>query len=111
MRDDLSPGLQIAQVAHGMAEFCRNHPEPAAAWINGSNYIAVLAVPDEQTLLDHHDVLVGWCGPHLADFNGIPHTLVHEPDIGEHTALVIAPSNYYKRLSNLPCALREPAMA
>jgi len=71
-------------------------------WLENSNYLVVLAVPDEDALLAHAGAVqledVDWC-------------LVREPDIGnEATALVIAPSSYYKHLANLPCALKELAM-
>jgi hypothetical protein len=111
VRSDLSPGLQLAQACHGMAEFARDHPEEHRKWLAESNYIVVLQVANEERLLDHADILTGWCGPHLADFFGIPFTLVHEPDINEHTAIVIAPGKYHTRLANLPLAGKELAMS
>jgi hypothetical protein len=103
--------MQLAQTGHGMAEFARDHPAEFTAWMATSNYICILQVPGEDELLEHADVLTGWCGPHLSEFDGIPFSLVYEPDIGEHTAIVIAPGAYHSRLSSLPLAGREVSLA
>jgi len=72
-------------------------------WLDTSNYIAVLAAPDEEALLHHHA---------RATAMEIPTCLVREPDLDDAaTALVIAPSGYWRRLSDLPSAGKEMAMA
>jgi hypothetical protein len=100
VRSDLPPGLQIAQACHGIAEFARDHRREYAVWIHESNYICVLAVPDESTLLDH--------AARLTEAQ-LKHSLVYEPDIEQHTAMVIAPGAYWSQLSQLPLAGREVA--
>lgn len=72
-------------------------------WYSGSNYLILLSVPDEDTLLDYAN---------LALSEGIPHSLVLEPDLGpEHTALAIAPSWLAARFSSLPLLGKEVAAA
>lgn len=85
-----------------MAEFARDHRDEFTAWITGSNYIVILAVPDEQALLAH---------THALARDGLAYNLVFEPDIGEHTAVVIAPGPYHSRLSDLPLAGKELVMS
>jgi hypothetical protein len=101
VRSDLPPGLQIAQACHGAFEFAAAHPLVMRTWLESSNYLVVLGVPDEETLLAYADAV--W--KEQLDF-----CLVHEPDISEHTALVIAPSEFWKHMAHLPLALKEPAM-
>lgn len=100
VRQDLPPGLQIAQAVHAAFEFAHQHPDATTTWLEDSNYIVILSVPDEATLIEHHTAA-----------SEAPTTLVREPDIGdEATALAIGPSGYHRRLSNLPLAGRELAM-
>lgn len=47
VRDDLPPGLQIAQAIHACRAFHADHPAVETAWHTTSNTIAVLSVPDE----------------------------------------------------------------
>lgn len=49
-RQDLSPGQQIAQTGHAVAEFCVQRPVEARAWNAGSNTIVCLSVPSETHL-------------------------------------------------------------
>lgn len=109
VRSDLSAGMQLAQACHGVAEFARDHPTEFASWMETSNYIVVLQVADEVELLNWCDRLSGWCAP-FAEMADVAYSLVHEPDISEHTALVIAPSRYWPEFSHLPLAGREVAM-
>lgn len=63
-------------------------------WHSGSNYLILLSVPDEQTLMDYAAA---------ADQAGIAYSLVIEPDIGdEATALALEPSEFNRRFSHLP---------
>jgi peptidyl-tRNA hydrolase len=101
VRSDLSPGLQLAQASHGVAEFALAWPGVSREWIRHSNYIVVLAVPDQDTLLEWADLVYD---------DGHPYLLVFEPDIDQHTALVIGPGPYHARLSSLPLAGKEAAM-
>lgn len=63
-------------------------------WMEGSNCLVLLNVPDEDALVDHLDVI--W------DAN-VAHSAVTEPDLdNEHTAVAIGPSNLGASLSHLP---------
>lgn len=90
----------MAQACHGMAEFARDHRDEFMAWITGSNYIVCLQVEDEAALLSHAEAL-----------SDLPFNLVYEPDISEHTAIVIAPGPYHTKVSHLPLAGKELAMS
>lgn len=112
VRGDLSPGLQAAQVAHAALEFSIEFPDISRHWKQTSNYVCILQVPDEKTLLDLAD---------LAWKDGVEHVVFHDPDVpptsesiayaGSHTALAVAPGEFYSRLSQLPLALRKEAVA
>lgn len=104
VRGDLPPGLQAAQVAHAALDFAVGFPDIAAQWKRESNYICVLQVPDEETLLDYADM--AWKGGH--EF-----VCFYDPDVsgGSHTALAIEPGEFHLALSSLPLALRKEAVA
>lgn len=103
VRADLPPGLQAAQAAHAAFQFFHEHPVIAGRWFVTSNYLIIVAVPDELALLDL-----------ISDASrlGIVRTGVREPDIGdEATAVALAPVPATRRLcASLPLALRERAM-
>lgn len=92
----------MAQTAHAVADFAVAHPGPFHDWITGCNYIVILGCADLDELHRHAAELAA------ADY---AHTLVYEPDISEHTALVIAPGAWCRRLAQLPLAGREVVMA
>lgn len=102
MRDDIPPGLQLAQVVHAALEFQHDHPEIVAAW-RTSNYVVIVSVPDEGALLD----LIT-----AAHQRGIPRTAVREPDLAdEATAVALAPVPEAARLcACLPLALKGRPM-
>ena len=52
VREDLTPGLQIAQACHAARQFAADHPEIEAEWFSQSNHIVVLSVPSEGFLWD-----------------------------------------------------------
>ena len=79
VREDLSPGLQLAQAVHASVEFALANPERAKS----TPTVVVLGVPDEDTLLAWADTL---CFP---DCKRDEYVLFHEPDLGEHTALAV----------------------
>lgn len=49
-RQDLPPGQQAVQACHAMTEFLIEHKNEAKLWHDTSNYLALLSVPDEQSL-------------------------------------------------------------
>lgn len=98
VRRDLSPGNQAAQAIHGALAFSVEYPEITIPWHRDSNYLVVLSVPNEATLLA------------LAEkYAGKKHHLVREPDWNDvATALVVEPDNDFNRhtLSAFPLALK-----
>lgn len=99
VRNDLEPGLQMAQTLHAGMEFAFTQPELTKEWFYGTNNVAVLQAPDElalQTLLSRasaaDDVRVG---------------IFHEPDLGgQLTAISMGGEGAERLVSNLPLALR-----
>jgi peptidyl-tRNA hydrolase len=90
VRNDLAPGLQVAQVCHAVREFAHRFPELDRQWFEQSNNLVVLQVP---TLEDLEKLVVD--GGVIAPF--------HEPDLnGELTAAAFAAG---RTLSSLPLAL------
>jgi hypothetical protein len=80
------------------------YPGLTKEWHTESNFLVILAVENEDALLDLLDVLHG---------RDMRYTYVNEPDLdNEHTAVAIEPSpEAEKLLANLPLALREEAFA
>jgi peptidyl-tRNA hydrolase len=103
VRSDLPPGLQAAQAVHAAFHFSHDHPELVAPWIIRSNFLVIVAVPDEDALLD----LIK-----EASVRGIVRTAVREPDIDdEATAVALAPGDAARKLcAALPLALKQVAM-
>lgn len=102
-RADLPPGLQAAQAVHASFAFQHEHPAVTADWLLRSNFLVIVAVPDEGTL---HDMIID------ASLRGIRRTAVREPDLDDQiTALALEPGAAAKRLcANLPLAMRDHAM-
>lgn len=99
-RQDLSPGLQAAQAAHAAFQFAVEHRALATQWQKESNFLVILSVPDEGTLIDFGQMI---------EKNNIPVTWFMEPDIdNEITAITLAPSPRTVELcQDLPLAMRE----
>jgi peptidyl-tRNA hydrolase len=89
-----------AQAVHAAFEFSVHHPDLVRQWNVESNFLVVVAVPDEPSLI----ALASRAG--AAD---IVRHVVHEPDVNyEATALALEPGDAARRLcSSLPLALRE----
>lgn len=51
VRQDLSPGAQIAQSLHAFREYIREHPESEKNWYLSSNTIVILGCYDESELV------------------------------------------------------------
>lgn len=100
VRADLPPGLQTAQAVHAAFAIFRDFPELVRPWLLRSNYLVVVAVPDEDALLD----LIA-----EASRRGICRAAVREPDLNdEATAVALEPGAPARRLcANLPLALRR----
>lgn len=94
VRTDLPPGAQLAQAVHAAVEYTLEHPARVVPTV------VVLAVADEDELLEYADICCGWNGD--PSFDAIPFTLFHEPDLPAHTALAAVDDG--ARFSNLPLA-------
>lgn len=46
-RSDLRPGQQAVQAAHALQQFNMDFPDTVKAWVERSNTLALLVVPDE----------------------------------------------------------------
>lgn len=102
-RADISLGLQAAQAAHAVSQFALDHPDIARQWHRDSNCLVLLSVRSEQELLEY---------AHMVECEGVAHSLVVEPDIGnEHTALAVAPSPLAPLFSSLPLLGKQVAPA
>lgn len=100
----MTHGEQCAQSTHAAFSFWDEHPELARTWHHASNYLVILAVPDEpslQSLLEKARDL------------GLVHTAVREPDYNDQlTAVVLGPCDEARRItSSLPLAMKEYVMA
>lgn len=100
VRGDLPPGLQAAQAVHAAFQFYQAHPEITEKWLVDSNYLVILAVPDEDTLIRlYTEANMG------RDLRAL---MVREPDLGdEATAVALEPGEGSQALcAQLPLALR-----
>jgi hypothetical protein len=66
----LTPGAQIAQSGHAIAQYCLEHPEPSKTWNN--NYLICLSTENEKSL----NILL----EKLESFD-IPISKFYEPDL------------------------------
>lgn len=82
VRQDLSPGYQIAQSIHAKDQFTHMFPSIEKKWYFESNTIVVLGVRNEQELNAFS---------FLARENNLAFSLFFEPDINENTALALEP--------------------
>ena len=85
VRGDLPPGLRAAQAGHAIAEVTLSHPYIATNWHADpeGNYLIILDVPDERTLL-------WWLG--ITERESIPCVGFREPDLGnEWTSFAALP--------------------
>jgi len=79
------------------------HPELIKEWHSQSNYLVIVAVQDENALIE-------LC--RKARTHGLIHNRIREPDYNDElTALALEPGDAARRLcSQYPLALREKAM-
>ena len=97
-RADLRPGQQAVQACHVLRQFAEDHPATERDWHRESNYLALLAVPDEPALVRLLE---------RADQQGIRSAVFREPDLGHAlTAVAFEPGAASRRLCDgLPLAL------
>jgi peptidyl-tRNA hydrolase len=99
VRADLSPGQQLAQSTHAAFEFAVDRPDITRRWRYESNFLVVVAVPDEAELKRLS---------YAAECLGIKMTMVAEPDYGDQlTALALEPGPLARKLcAEFPLALK-----
>ena len=103
-RQDITPGYQVVQTAHAIADFIYDHPDVSSHWKNESNSIITLATTDEQSLIRLYERLKQ-VTPHITAF--------HEPDVQDQmTAICVygTPEIRKKFFSNLPLALKQKSV-
>lgn len=99
-REDLKPGYQATQSIHAANQFLFEHPEIAKQWFECSNYLGLLSVKDEQSLLNLIE---------KASKNDISYSIFFEPDLQyEITAVALAPGKATKKIcSSFKLALKD----
>jgi len=80
---------------------CHEDPEAIKKWHDESNYVVVVSVPDEDSLLALAD--------HACWKNDVPCWVFVEPDLGnQHTALALRPGPDAGSIcGSLPLAMKE----
>ncbi len=97
VRNDISPGLMVAQSCHALRAFVAEHPEVDKVWFKESNNIVVLEVESEDILMDLMD--------RVAETTKCFSFFI-EPDLdNELTAVAFGPEAG-PLLANLPLALK-----
>lgn len=99
VRSDIAVGRASAQLVHAAIEFCLQYPTELLSWYKNSNYVAVLAVPNEIELMR---LIVA------ATDNHIKHCAFREPDLdNRYTAIAIEASQASRTLTkNLKSAFK-----
>ena len=99
VRADLTPGQQLAQATHAAFHMACDWPTMTAEWLRESNFLVVVAAPDEEALAQ----LAG-----RAVEEGLVRVIVREPDLSNAiTAVALQPGSDARRLcAELPLALK-----
>lgn len=99
VRADMPPGYQSVQSSHALLKFAIECPEKFQEWYTRSEYLCVLAVPDEEGLTR---IL------QRAKMSGIRCCAFREPDVGYRiTAIALEPGEKTRKLlKGLPLALK-----
>jgi peptidyl-tRNA hydrolase len=100
VRSDLPPGLQAAQAVHSAIQFTQEWPDLLVPWYTDSNYLVIVAVPDEPSL---------WEMAKVAREQNIRYSITQEPDLDDKwTAVALQPGDMARMIcSCLPLALKE----
>ena len=96
-RKDLSPGSQIAQTGHSIAQFLLEHPEKSKEWNN--NYLVCLSTENEKSLNKLLEKLESF---------DIPISMFYEPDLDNQLTSIAFQHNSESRkyTTSLPLALK-----
>jgi peptidyl-tRNA hydrolase len=98
VRNDLEPGLQVAQAVHAAVKYALSH-EDARRWHKESNNVAVLQVPDEGALKALTQRV-------LARNPCCLSAIFEEPDLEHQWTAAAFGDGARKLLGSLPLALR-----
>ena len=71
-RKDISPGYQLVQSGHAIAEFAQQFPDKFAQWKEQSNYLISLSTDNEESLKDLYNKL---------QYYGADVIAFYEPDV------------------------------
>lgn len=99
-RQDISPGYQVVQTAHAVADFCTKAGFPdVTEWMKKSGSIISLSVKNEKELLNWSKKLKR--SAKIYEFR--------EPDVGDQLTAICfyAKEKTRKKIKNLPLALKE----
>ena len=99
-REDISPGYQVVQSTHSIADFIFEHPVQASEWKKQSNSIITLSVKTLNDLENLSKKLIKK-GYYVTEFL--------EPDIGDELTSICAygTSEVRRQLSHLPLTLKK----
>jgi peptidyl-tRNA hydrolase len=100
VRNDLAPGLQLAQAVHAKELFSHEHPEVNTDWYERSNNIVVLQVENKEELAK---IAYG------LSKQGLAVCMFKEPDLNDELTAIAAEPGAGTSLSSLPLALRQAA--
>jgi peptidyl-tRNA hydrolase len=100
VRNDLKAGMQLAQTNHCSFLFAVEHPQETKEWMINSNYIAVLAIDNEEKLIELIE---------KAMMEKIRLSFFKEPDLNNQiTAVALMAGEASKKLcGGLKLALKE----
>ena len=91
-RKDLSPGYQLVQSGHSIAEFAHKFPDRFKEWIEKSNYLISLSTKDEAHLFMLYEKLK-WADADVVAFT--------EPDINNQlTAICFYGTPEMRKITN-----------
>lgn len=97
-RSDITPGYQLVQSNHSIADFAYEHPLEFKKWKEESNSIVSLSIGDQDKLIDLYDKLSKLTAC----------TIFYEPDISSYTSICLyGTPEIRKKLSKLPLALKD----
>lgn len=97
-RSDITPGYQVVQSTHAVADFAAEYPETFLKWKEESNSIICLGVPTIEDLLRIYN--------YYRDLT--PSTIFFEPDINQVTSIALyGTPDIRKKLSSLPLILKN----
>jgi peptidyl-tRNA hydrolase len=99
VRQDLAPGMQLAQSCHACFAFAREHSSETIQWMDVSNFICILNIENEAAL---QELIMA------AQEQGIKHSIFREDDLDNQiTVIALEAGEKSKKLcSKLKLALK-----